>query len=825
MKREIKKWFSVILCLFMTIGPGIMPVNAFALEGEESDHAYRYETYEKYVDEINKYRPATENNNEVTSHSEKEKQERLKKFEEKEEVEIEDQQIIAQEQKTQEMFLQEIQTKETVVYEEIEPNNNMEQANLVDGNYTGSVTYHIRGTITDYYFDLDFFRFDVPVSGTFDASAFWGAGSNWWGYGWENDLAIVLKDSTGDNISFSYFQDFGSGLARQKLEKDVAPGTYYLVIFQTSDYEYLYTNEPYALFVDFEADTEIQPDKYTLTVDTSGQGTTEPFEGTHEYEAGEAVTITAAPADGWEFDEWIIDRELDLANNVDEAATIYEENLSSVVKSSVSSMSVMQDKNNQDDRKDTKSRGRASKVEPLSAGETEVLILLKDQADTEKAALEARANQLSQRGTEQEKFAVRAKVVEALQTKAQEGQASLLRYLHEEKNKGRVTEIKSYYIVNLVYARVAEELVDTIAQRPEVEDILPNEKIELMGTITEPAIEVSSALESDQWNINRVNAPEVWNRFGVDGTDVVVGVIDTGVDWEHEALKTKYRGYDPANPGTPDHTYNWFDPYYGQSAPDDWEGHGTHCAGTVLGSTPDGQNQIGVAPGAQWIAARGLEDEGFGLTSYLLAAMEYMLAPTDSHGTPNPAMAPDIVNNSWGSAAECDPIYKSAIQSWRSAGILPVFAAGNDGPDTSTIAIPAYYEESFAVGSININNNLSDYSSRGPGACGTFWKPDISAPGEVIRSAQSEDPRQNRPRGYAYGSGTSMAAPHVAGAAALYLQDNPSASPQELFSAISGETTKGIITSSNTDNNHLLFIEAAGQSNSSTRIATRSRRW
>lgn len=410
---------------------------------------------------------------------------------------------------------------------------------------------------------------------------------------------------------------------------------------------------------------------------------------------------------------------------------------------------------------------RSSSLELFSENEVEILILLEQQADTEETALEVRNAWHSTGNADQEKAAVRMEVVKALQDTATAEQYSLLRYLEREKGLGRVTEISSFFIVNLVYARVSEELVEIIARRPEVHSVWPNERFKLVEAEKELQASLSNSdLESNlEWNIKRIQAPQVWNIYGIDGSGVVVGIIDTGVDWGHKALRGSYRGCVPSNPSAPDHTYNWYDPYYDWPYPDDYHGHGTHCTGIVLGSVPTEGTRIGVAPGAQWIAARGLNDHGWGDSARLLSAMEYMLAPTDSNGNPNPAMAPDIVNNSWSAESVCNPIFLSAIQNWRSAEILPVFSAGNFGPEAGSIGLPANYEESFAVGATNEHDELPDFSSRGPGACGSFWKPDISAPGVQIRSAQSESP--NRPRGYGHYSGTSMAAPHISGVAAL----------------------------------------------------------
>ena len=133
-----------------------------------------------------------------------------------------------------------------------------------------------------------------------------------------------------------------------------------------------------------------------------------------------------------------------------------------------------------------------------------------------------------------------------------------------------------------------------------------------------------------------------------------------------------------------------------------------------------------------------------------------MLAPTDASGqNPRPELAPDIINNSWGGGSGLNEWFRPLVQAWRSAGILPVFAAGNTGPGAGTVSSVSAYPESFAVAAINSSNTLADFSSRGPGPYPGILKPDISAPGVAIRSSV--------PGGYATSQGTSMAAPHIWG--------------------------------------------------------------
>ncbi len=200
-------------------------------------------------------------------------------------------------------------------------------------------------------------------------------------------------------------------------------------------------------------------------------------------------------------------------------------------------------------------------------------------------------------------------------------------------------------------------------------------------------------------------------------------------------------------------------------APCDTVGHGTHTMGTMVGDGGEGA-QIGVAPGAQWIAAKGCEQLGcseLGLTS----AAQWVLAPTDVAGAnPDPARRPHIVNNSWSGPGD-DDWYEDFVDAWVASGIFPVFSNGNTGPECadhrrSRASTPRRTPSATTPP----NGKIAADSSRGPGP-GEVTKPDISAPGTAVRSSVPGD-------AYQVYSGTSMAAPHLAGTVALLWSAAPS---------------------------------------------------
>lgn len=373
-----------------------------------------------------------------------------------------------------------------------------------------------------------------------------------------------------------------------------------------------------------------------------------------------------------------------------------------------------------------------------------VIVRLRNQADL--ASLAASARLAAARGGE----AARAEtVVETLQATAEATQGDVRNLLTEIN----ATDVESYWIFNGFAATIPADQIDELAAHPDVQSITLDEELTL------PEVEESEP-RLPTWGLEHVHAPEVWGDYGFTGEGVVVGIMDGGVDGSHPALADRYRGRNG------DHEHSWF-AATGENypTPGDGHGHGTHVAGTILGGPPG--EVTGVAPDAEWIAAKIFRDSGTTSTSIIHAGFQWMLAPGG-----DPAMAPDVVNNSWGSDATFNTEFWEDVNAWVAAGVFPNFAAGNAGPGPGTVGSPASFPQSFAVGATDINDQIAAFSSRGPVA----WdgveqvKPQVSAPGQDIFSTW---PLALDPDGYNTISGTSMATPHVTGVIALLLEAEP----------------------------------------------------
>lgn len=377
-----------------------------------------------------------------------------------------------------------------------------------------------------------------------------------------------------------------------------------------------------------------------------------------------------------------------------------------------------------------------------------------------------------------------------LEDTAMDSQKSIIEFLEKEKANGNVVEYTSFYIVNSISVTSTRNVATEISKRNDVEKVVEDKEFNSEPKKEEPEKESTGYSLNRQtrsvhvpWNLKAIYADKA--RQEATGEGVVVGIIDSGVDFSHPAITSAWRGNDESLA-----IYSWYDATksdFGKGEkPTDSTGHGTHVAGTILGKEPDTDSLLGIAPDAKWIAAKVFDEEGETTLSRLLAAGQWMLAPTDETGTPHPEMRPKIINNSWGGNSE-NEFYREMLKAWRNAGILPVFSAGNTSASNQggegSIGTPGAYPESFTVGALRRDDKIAAFSLRGPSKYKGDIKPDISAPGVNIRSSVPGG-------GYELRSGTSMAGPHVSGVAALVLSANPNLTPDEVENIITNTATK-----------------------------------
>jgi len=347
-------------------------------------------------------------------------------------------------------------------------------------------------------------------------------------------------------------------------------------------------------------------------------------------------------------------------------------------------------------------------------------------------------------------------VVDRLRATAKTAQAEALAIAKATKG----TNAKSYWLANRLLVTGDAKLAAKLAKVAGVASIQPTKIYPLVKPVS-TATAILAAAGDPEWGVEKIGADQVWAE-GITGSGIVVGSVDTGVDFTHPALVNNYRGNN--HDGTFTHDYNWWDPSGScPGEPCDNVGHGTHTMGTIAGGDGPGpfSPDTGVAPGAEWMTAKGCED--FGCTSEsLLSSGQFILEPTDMAGNnPDPSLAPDVVSNSWGSDDPNDTFYLETVQAWRAAGIIPVFSAGNAGPDCGTAGTPGNFDQVISLGATDINDQIADFSSRGPGPNAKV-SPNVSAPGvDVVSSVPGG--------GYEAFSGTSMAAPHATGTIALML--------------------------------------------------------
>ena len=281
-----------------------------------------------------------------------------------------------------------------------------------------------------------------------------------------------------------------------------------------------------------------------------------------------------------------------------------------------------------------------------------------------------------------------------------------------------------------------------------------------------------------------VGASDARREYGVSGNDVTVAVLDSGIDESHPAIDRVVDERDFTGDGTP------YDA-------EDVTGHGTHVAGIVAS---DDETYTGMAPNANLMDVRVLDDDGRGYTSWIVKGIEYA---ADRNA--------DVISMSIGgpvNAIRSNDRYTEAIDAATERGTLVVVAAGNDGYfGYRTVGTPGIHSKALTVGASNASSGeIADFSSRGPTPYGYYLKPDLVAPGAGVMSAEAGTD------GFVAKSGTSMAAPVVSGVAALVLEAHPTWTPAQV---------RGVLTSTSDPlGSQDAYTQGAGEVDATAALST-----
>ncbi|MFJ8229219.1 S8 family peptidase [Streptomyces sp. NPDC094448] len=264
----------------------------------------------------------------------------------------------------------------------------------------------------------------------------------------------------------------------------------------------------------------------------------------------------------------------------------------------------------------------------------------------------------------------------------------------------------------------------------------------------------------------QIGAPAAWAR-SLDGTGVKIAVLDTGIDSTHPDLAGRVVAEKnfSASPTAADR-----------------DGHGTHVASTAAGTGKKDARFKGVAPGAELINAKVLDDSGSGDDSGIVAGIDWAVA-----------QGAGVLNLSLGGTdtPETDALEAQINKLSAEKGVLFAVAAGNFGPDPKSIDSPGSAEAALTVGAVDDNDRLAGFSAVGPRNWDGGIKPDVTAPGVATTAAALANAPGQNPPGYISMDGTSMATPHAAGAAALLKQKNPGWTGAQLKSALMASAKGG----------------------------------
>ncbi|MEW6411618.1 MAG: S8 family serine peptidase [Candidatus Zixiibacteriota bacterium] len=350
--------------------------------------------------------------------------------------------------------------------------------------------------------------------------------------------------------------------------------------------------------------------------------------------------------------------------------------------------------------------------------------------------------------------------------------------------------VKEHWIVPAITVSVPVSRLAGLADIDGIKLVVENVDLVFESPV-KTTLDVSTLTTSVSTQLEILGVPELWKR-GLRGKGALVCSFDTGVEQSHPALASKWRGNRSSLESA------WYSTVAPDTLPYDLVGHGTHTMGIMVGSTE--ADTFGVAPSAEWITA-AVVDQGRTLSmtiSDILGAFQWSLNPDGDFSTTDDI--PDVILNSWGIPRglfiPCDDTFWGAIDNVEAAGIVTIFAAGNEGPEPRTLRNPADRAStpvnSFAVGAVDNAKMITSFSSRGPSSCDTTQvKPEVVAPGVDIRSSYKGG-------GYALMTGTSMAAPYLAGMVALVREYNPEATVEQIkYAFLSAAEDLGVVGQDN----------------------------
>lgn len=342
-------------------------------------------------------------------------------------------------------------------------------------------------------------------------------------------------------------------------------------------------------------------------------------------------------------------------------------------------------------------------------------------------------------------------------------QQETVTYLHDQGISFRGT-----WAANTLVATLSGEQQAIIESLPFVDQVADNVIVDNEETTSARSRRAIDEREVEE-NLRAIRADKVWDDLGLDGTGVVVGLVDEAVDLDHPSLYKKFYGFNAESGSITN--YGYYHDVVGDGTVES-DSHGTHVAGIMVGSedrsAQDGStervNRIGVAPGAHFVASRAFRTRVGASNERIIQACQWMMMPNN-----DPAAAPRVVNHSWTDGTNVpNPWFDDMLTQMRNAGIVNVMSSGNSSGTTArpgSIDNPATSNKVISVGATDNTGKLASFSRRGPAPNGSV-KPDLVAPGVGVRSAV--------PHGsYASWNGTSMAAPEVSGVIALMLQANP----------------------------------------------------